>query len=180
MKIFSNKDNEINQDILSFDMEIETRREYKNITRVKGKMVPVVDWRISLYINSNKLNEDDVFVEEEFFKSLLNPGKYPLFTCTCGIFGCGGYYVQVIHEDNSMIWVTEQSPFKDRSFKSSNKFVFSWDQIISFSEELIQNFENLKSIMKINDLDFSFDIEKYNGIINRTKEKQSIKIVKRN
>ncbi|MFE5318358.1 hypothetical protein ACFQ88_06590 [Paenibacillus sp. NPDC056579] len=101
MRIFSSKDNEINQDILSIDMEIETRKEYKNITRVKGRMVPVVDWRISLYINGNKLNEDEVFVEEEFFKSLLNPGKYPLFTCTCGIFGCGGYYVQVIHDGNS-------------------------------------------------------------------------------
>lgn len=173
MKIFSKKDHEINQDMLSIDMEIETRKVYKNITRVRGRMVPVVDWRISLYINGNKLHEDELFVVEEFFKSLLNPGKYPLFTCTCGIFGCGGYYVEIIHEDESVIWLTEQSPIDDRTVKSSNKFVFPWDQIINFSEELIQKFENLKSVMNTNDLDFSFDVERYLGIINRTKERKT-------
>lgn len=45
----------------------------------------------------------------------------------------GQLLVEVIHEDKSVIWLTEQSPFADRSVKSSNKFIFSWDQIISFS-----------------------------------------------
>lgn len=49
MKIFSKKNNENNQDILSVDMEINTRKVYKNITKVKGRMVPVIDWRVSLY-----------------------------------------------------------------------------------------------------------------------------------
>ncbi|OMF02625.1 hypothetical protein [Paenibacillus sp. FSL H7-0331] len=173
MKIFSKKDNVIKQDILCIDMEIETRKEYKNITRQKGRMVPVIDWRISLYINGSKLDEDEVFVEDEFFKSLLNPGKYPMFTCTCGIFGCGGYYVEVIHEGERVIWLTEQSPFEDRAVKSLNKFIFSWDQIISFSEELVQKFENLKSLMNISDLDFHFDVERYSGIINEIKVRKT-------
>lgn len=42
MKIFSKKNNENNQDILSVGMEIETRKVYKNITKVKGRMVPVM------------------------------------------------------------------------------------------------------------------------------------------
>lgn len=172
MGIFSKKEHENKQDIISIDMEIETRKEYKNITRHKGRMVPVIDWRIFLFINGNKLDEDEVFVEEEFFKSLLNPGKYPMFTCTCGIFGCGGYYVEVIHGGERVIWLTEQSPFEDRSLKSSNKFVFSWYQIISFSEELLHKFENLNSIMNINDLDFHFDVERYSGIINEIKKEK--------
>ncbi|WP_240480079.1 hypothetical protein [Paenibacillus fonticola] len=120
------------------------------------------------------MSEDEVFVEEEFFKSLLHPGKYPMFTCTCGIFGCGGYHVEVIHGDKSVIWLTEQSPFEDRSIKSSNKFIFSWDQIIRFSEELVQKFENLKSLMNTNDLDFGFDVERYNRIINKAIERKTI------
>ncbi|WP_055106876.1 hypothetical protein [Paenibacillus ihumii] len=174
MKIFSKKNSENSQDILSVDMEINTRKVYKNITKVKGRMVPVIDWRASLYINGNKLDQDEVFVEEEFFKSLLHPGKYPMFTCTCGIFGCGGYYVEVIHEDKSVIWITEQSPFEDRSIKSSNKFIFSWDQMIRFSEELVQKFENLNSLMNTNDLDFSFDVERYNRIINKAIDRKTI------
>jgi len=154
-------------------MEIKTRKVYKNITRVKGRMVPVVDWRILLYINGSKLDEDEVFVVEEFFKSILNPGKYPLFTCTCGIFGCGGYYIEVIHEVESVIWLTEQSPFDDRTVKSSNKFIFSWEQIFKFSEDLIQKFENLKSIMSVNELEFNVDIESYHGIITRIKERKT-------
>ncbi len=46
--IFSNTDN---LSRLSFDMEMTTRKVYKNITRVKGRMVPVIDWKVSLYIN---------------------------------------------------------------------------------------------------------------------------------
>ncbi|MFU1795607.1 hypothetical protein ACM1RC_17230 [Paenibacillus azoreducens] len=171
MKLNTKKENE--NDTLSVEMDIETRKVYKNVTRHKGRMVPVVEWIISLYINGDKLDEDEVFVEEEFFKSLLSPRKYPMFTCTCGVFGCGGYYVEVIHESDELIWLTEQSPFMDRSIKSSNRFVFSWNQIISFSEELIHKFENLKSIMEMNGLDFYIDVERYSRIIREIKERRN-------
>ncbi|MFC3746183.1 hypothetical protein [Paenibacillus sp. GCM10012306] len=153
------------QDILSFDMEVDIRKVYKNITKHKGRMVPIVDWRIALYINGEKLDQDEVFVENEFFESLLCPGKYPMFTCTCGIFGCGGYYVEVIHEVENVFWLTEHSPFMDRSIKTINKFSFSWGELINFSEELIQKLEELKKIMAINGLEFQSDIERYRGII---------------
>ncbi|WP_138185229.1 hypothetical protein [Paenibacillus alvei] len=169
---YSIMDHKGNQDKLSIEMEIETRKAYKNISRVKGRMVPVIDWRISLFINSDKLDEEEVFVEEEFFKSLLTPGRYPMFTCTCGIFGCGGYCVEVIHEDKFVIWLTEQTPFEDRSVKSLNTFIFSWDHIINFSEEFVQKFQYLKSLMNTNDIDFSFDVERYTGIIKEIAERK--------
>ncbi|MEK3786894.1 hypothetical protein [Paenibacillus sp. FSL K6-1230] len=173
MELHSKKDREFKPDKLSIEMKIETRKTYKNITRVKGRMVPIVDWRLLLYINENKLDEDEVFVVEEFFKSLLNPGIYPLFTCTCGIFGCGGYYVEVIHEADRIIWLTEQSPFNDQTIESSNKFIFLWAQIFEFSRELIQKFEHLKSIMDANELEFNFDIEKYCRIITEIRERKT-------
>lgn len=166
MENYSILDHEGNQDMLSIEMDIETRKVYKNISRVKGRMVPVIDWRISLFINGDKLDE------EVFFKSLLTPGRYPMFTCTCGIFGCGGYYVEVIHEDKFVIWLTEQTPFEDRSVKSLNTFIFSWDHIINFSEEFVQKFQYLKSLMNTNDIDFSFDVERYTGIIKEIAERK--------
>ncbi|KWX75903.1 hypothetical protein AMQ84_16240 [Paenibacillus riograndensis] len=167
MRTFSKKVNEEQQDKLSFDLEINIKKEYRNITRLKGRMVPVVTWKVNLYINGNKLDEDEVFVEDEFFTSLLCPGKYPMFTCTCGIFGCGGYYVEVIHGIESLFWLTEQNPFSDRSIKTPNKFSFSWSQIMNFSEELIQKLEELKSIMASNGLEFRYDVERYKGIIEK-------------
>ncbi|GGH60258.1 hypothetical protein GCM10008014_34620 [Paenibacillus silvae] len=164
MGFHSKKDREFKPDTLSIEMRIETRKTYKNITRVKGRMVPIVDWRLLIYINENKLDEDEVFVVEEFFESLLSPGIYPLFTCTCGIFGCGGYYVEVVHDADRIIWLTEQSPFNNQTIKSSNKFIFSRDQIFEFSRELIQKFEHLKSIMDANELELNFDIERYSRI----------------
>ncbi|SEU19702.1 hypothetical protein [Paenibacillus sp. NFR01] len=156
-------------DILSIDMETETRRVYKNISKVKGRMVPIIDWKITLFINGIKLEEDEVFVPEEFFDSLRAPGKYPMFTCTCGIFGCGGYEVEVIHEDKHVVWITEQSPFADPSVISTNTFIFSWEQIIAFSEELVRKFEELKGMMNMNQIDFFFEDARYKEIINKLK-----------
>jgi hypothetical protein len=170
--IYSKIDKENNQDKLSLDMEIKTRKVYKNLTRVKGRMVPVIDWKISLYINGYKLDEDEVFVEDVYFNSLLYPGKYPMFTCTCGIFGCGGYYVDVVHNNETMIWTTEQSPFTDSTFKDSNRFVFSWSNIIEFTEELIKRLEDLKNIMLSNVIEFQYDLDKYKDIIQEIKIKR--------
>ncbi|AHM67180.1 hypothetical protein LK13_04915 [Paenibacillus polymyxa] len=169
--IFLKKTDENRLDVLLVDMEIDIRKEYKNITRHSGRMVHIIDWRIALYINGNKLDEDEVFVEDEFLKSLICPGKYPMFTCTCGIFGCGGYYVEVSHEDDRLFWVTEQSPFQEQFVKTSNKFAFTWIQIIDFLEGLIHKFDGLKSIMNTHGLNFQYDVEKYRRVIKEIKER---------
>lgn len=86
-------------DTITSDLSIHISRRYKNITRHHGEIVPIIDWKISLVINGEQCDEGEMFVVEQFFDSLLYPGEYPMFTCTCGIFGCGGYYVNVIRRD---------------------------------------------------------------------------------
>ncbi|GGF69417.1 hypothetical protein GCM10010912_13160 [Paenibacillus albidus] len=133
--------------------------------------MPVIDWGISLYINGYELDKDEVFVEDVFLKSLLYSGKYPMFTCTCGIFGCGGYYVDVLLNNETVIWTTHQSLFEDKAIKSSNKFVFSWSNIIEFSEELMQRLEELKSTMISHELEFRYNLEKYKDVMHEIKIK---------
>ncbi|WP_340007223.1 hypothetical protein MHH52_05815 [Paenibacillus sp. FSL K6-0276] len=160
------------RDLFSIEIEISSRKEYKNISKRKRVLLPIIKWDISLHINGYKLDKYEVFVEDVFFESLLNPGEYPMFICTCGIFGCGGYYVDVVHDDETMIWTTQQSPFEDIAIKSTNRFVFSWSNIIDFTEELIQGLEELKSLMISNELEFRFDLEKYKDILQEMKIKE--------
>jgi hypothetical protein len=46
----------------------------------------------------------DVHDIDVFFEALTNSGPLPLFTCTCGVFGCGGYYIGVAHGADAWIW----------------------------------------------------------------------------
>ncbi len=172
MKSFSIRDKDNKQDLLSLEVEISCRKEYKHISKHKRVLMPVINLDISLYINGDKLDEDEVFVEDVFFKSLLSSGEYPMFTCTCGIFGCGGYYVDVVHDDETLIWTTQQSPFKDRTIKSTNRFIFSWINIIEFTEELIQGLEKFENLMISNKLEFRSDLEKYKDILHEMKIKR--------
>jgi hypothetical protein len=96
----------------------------------------------------------DVLDVDEFFKSLSidllptrrsgkrsrlpSAQRYPLFNCTCGVFGCGGYYVDVIIRTDGLIWENiyatldkHQEPF------ARWRYVFSWDNIREISGELI-------------------------------------------
>jgi hypothetical protein len=116
------------------------------------------------------LDEDEVFVIDEFFNSLLYPAKYPMFTCTCGIFGCGGYYVEVRHVEETVIWQTEQHPFSDKSIKSSNKFIFPLSNIIDFAEELVRKLAELRDLMLSHGLDYRNDLEKYEDIIQKIRK----------
>ncbi|RRJ63682.1 hypothetical protein EHV15_12635 [Paenibacillus oralis] len=151
----------LKHDTLSVEIEMEVRKEYKKISKHKRVLMPVLDYRVDLYVNGHKFDEDEVFVEKVFFQSLLSPGKYPMFTCTCGIFGCGGYYVDVFYEGDSVIWLTEQSPFMDKSIPAANRFVFSRNNMIEFSKQLVEKLEEVRRISESHELNFQYDREKY-------------------
>jgi hypothetical protein len=95
-----------------------------------------------LYGNENRLNEDEeeVFVVDEFFNSLTQLGKFPMYTCSCGIFGCGGFYVDVLYNKETVIWNTEQSSIK--------KFIFSKENVLHFAEELIDKLMDLNDLLQ--------------------------------
>ncbi|WP_411347613.1 hypothetical protein [Paenibacillus sp. WLX2291] len=144
---FPEKQNDhLHYDTLSIELQVEKKRVYRNISKVKGKMVSVVDWKLLVYINGNKLAHDEILVVEEFFNTLLRPGIYPLFTCSCGIFGCGGYYVEVIHEGQNITWRTEQIPFEDPQLKTQSTFVFTRHHMTEVAESLRQDLAELRHI----------------------------------
>ncbi|HEX9063369.1 MAG TPA: hypothetical protein VF941_24620 [Clostridia bacterium] len=154
-------------DKLSFELIIDVKKEYKNISKHKRELTQIVYSDINLFINELLLDKDVVFVVDEFFDSLTKEGEYPMFTCTCGIFECGGYNVDVFHKKDLIVWVTEEIPFQDKSIESSNRFTFSWDNTIDFAKQLAAKLNDLNNLRIENGYKASYNIEKYNCIIEK-------------
>lgn len=55
---------------------------------------------VEVELGNNKL--DDILDIEGLFSSINYQGFQPLFTCSCGHFGCGGYHVKVSHSPNGI------------------------------------------------------------------------------
>ena len=63
--------------------------------------------------------------------------RVPIFNCSCGAFGCGGYYVEVTRTREALIW---EGPFVHSSQEAGRtmmRFAFSWDNVQGVASELI-------------------------------------------
>jgi hypothetical protein len=120
-------------DKLTTEVFVDVSKKYTNVSKHKRILTPVINERIYLNVNDIRLNEDEdeVFVVTEFFNSLTSQGKFPMFTCSCGIFGCGGFHIDVRYKDDSVIWGAEQSTYK--------KYLFSRENIRFIAKQLIIN-----------------------------------------
>lgn len=69
-------------------LRIETK------VRLDGNSVIVA---VTCYGKQTERDEQlpEVLDISQFFTAIHTSGRYPLFTCGCGVFGCGGYYVDV-------------------------------------------------------------------------------------
>jgi len=89
---------------------------------------------------------------DEFFKS-LHPGgggdpdgegastatrPLPIFNCSCGCFGCGGYYVDVTHTPEALVW--ENTYFTDGADREPFArwcYALPWRNVRDVAGELI-------------------------------------------
>lgn len=146
---------EHNNDELTVEVSVNISKQYINISKHKRILTPVINETIILYVNEIRLNEDadEVFVVTEFFNSLTHQGKFPMFTCSCGIFGCGGFYINVNYKNLCVIWGTEQATYK--------KFLFSRENIRLVALELINKLSEFNDLRKENGLQTYHDIDVY-------------------
>ncbi|MDQ0914561.1 hypothetical protein [Paenibacillus sp. V4I5] len=140
-------------DKLTVKVFVDVSKKYINVSKHKRILTPVINERIYLYINDIRLNEDEdeVFVVTEFYNSLTSQGKFPMFTCSCGIFGCGGFYIDVHYKDDIVIWGAEQSTYK--------KHLFSRGNIRLITEQLIIKLAEINDLRRENGLKANHDIE---------------------
>lgn len=155
---------------LEFGFTIDEKQEYRNVSKYKRKLTPVVKWNIKLLIDGIPINEDQVFEPGVFFDSIRFEGRHPMFNCTCGIFGCGGYYVDVTHQKDHVTWVVEQDKLKDNLLQTEKKCVFSWNNLIKGAEDLILNLNELNNKLAKNGLEACFRTDEYLKIIEGIKK----------
>lgn len=102
----------------------------------------VEDSLISLWVNldlyETRMNYNlDV---DAFFVSLGSDGYYPLFTCECGTFGCGGYYVEVHHDHDGINLINAYAPLSQLDpDEIINEFHYhlDWEDVLALGEEII-------------------------------------------
>ncbi|MOA39064.1 hypothetical protein D3C78_1608130 [compost metagenome] len=78
-----------------------------------------------------------------------------MYTCSCGIFECGGFYVDVLYRKETVIWNIEQFSMKT--------FIFSKDNILLFAEKLIEKLADLNHLLQENGSQTFHDIDMYRG-----------------
>ncbi len=110
---------------------------------------PASNNAISVFISVefDQIKMKDILDIDEFFHSIETKGIIPLFTCDCGVFGCGGYYVEVISEDEGLIFKNSYKPFEkpeSNAILENFEFHVSWEDVIFLGNQIIDVLEEIK------------------------------------
>lgn len=72
---------------------------------------------ISLFIEVEikEVKMEDILDVDVLFLAIQEQGYLPLFTCSCGNFSCGGYYVKVSHLDGGICFSNRYKPVDNPS-----------------------------------------------------------------
>lgn len=72
----------------------------------------------------------------EFLGATQQSGRYALFTCSCGIFGCGGYWVDVECTEDAWVLRNGFAPY-DADEPEEQVLIFAfeyripWEQVVA-------------------------------------------------
>ena len=78
---------------------------------------------------------------DNFFESIRKRGMHPLFTCTCGTFECGGYYIFVDYSKSIMVLKNSYGPTNNPAeSKKIDTFEYHipWEDVIKAGCKIIQ------------------------------------------
>ncbi|MHB8597250.1 MAG: hypothetical protein ACYDER_10605 [Ktedonobacteraceae bacterium] len=92
-----------------------------------------------------RINDTDlpgIFNVEAFFAIKESKGLVPLFTCGCGIFGCGGYFVNISCTDTALILQNSYHRF-NRSLQAEFEYHLDWQQVSNIAQEIFSYLQKL-------------------------------------
>jgi hypothetical protein len=110
-----------------------------------GYNEPTLGLYASAVVNGREL--PDVIDIDVFFEALTGSGPLPLFTCTCGVFGCGGYYVGVARDDSAWIWRNRYAPDDEPNLghvTEVGELRFAWPEVRAVATDLLATLRALQ------------------------------------
>ncbi len=97
-----------------------------------------------VYIKINGTRMPYVLDNYVFFKTAIHTsGRLPLFTCGCGYFGCGGYYVDVECTDEAWILRNRYDP-NTEELQQEFEYRISWEQVKQVADTIIAELRTIK------------------------------------
>lgn len=94
-----------------------------------------------------QINGDDLpgILNIEAFFAINQENEFvPLFTCGCGDFGCGGYYVSISYTDTALILQNSYHRF-NHYLESEFEYQLDWQQVRNIAEEIITYLEKIQA-----------------------------------
>jgi len=82
--------------------------------------------------------------------SVQQDGSFPILNCTCGEWGCGGYWVDVKHDGDKIIWEnirTHMGKSVDR-LHAKTPIIFSKPEYTETVKKVLQELENHDHLKK--------------------------------
>ncbi|WP_430882452.1 hypothetical protein [Fusibacter sp. JL216-2] len=78
-----------------------------------------------------------------WYDAVLSEGKIALFTCECGNFGCGGYYMKVSHSNKSLILRNRYNPLNKNELLEELYFEIEWEDVFWIYTEFVDYIEEI-------------------------------------
>jgi hypothetical protein len=96
---------------------------------------------VMVRINGNALR--GILNVDEFFSIKEREGLVPLFTCGCGDFGCGGYFVDVTCSDTALILRNAYHRFT-RALQAEFEYHLGWRHVREIAEEILAYLQDIQ------------------------------------
>ena len=92
---------------------------------------------ICVKVTLENMNMPDILEIDGLFEAIQSEGKKPVFTCGCGNFGCGGYYIEVIHTQDGVRLINGYEPLNQDILKHKFEKYLSWKDIYMILDEVL-------------------------------------------
>jgi hypothetical protein len=71
-----------------------------------------------------------------FFRAIRESGRYPIFTCGCGVFECGGNYMDVECTETAWIIRNFYHPQSKQTLVKAFEYRFDWENVYEVATKI--------------------------------------------
>ena len=89
-----------------------------------------------------------IFNIDGWDEAIESNGKKPMFTCECGNFGCGGYFIDVNHTAEGMKLINSYNPLEQSQLIEGFEYYITWEDVYLIFKEVVDYIEEISNKYK--------------------------------